>query len=148
MPKVTNSQKSLESAVEEESCPQHKQLVANCRAAFLARMQASLNDIQELCHNTEARKMQLRHNNSLRADERMKLLQEEADRVAMRQEDIDRRWEHLLHISTSKPDELPEADVTEHIDESKALVTLYEDLIIQRKSCTVMLENKDGFIEE
>lgn len=148
MPEVTNSQKSLESAVEEESCPQHKQLVANCRAAFLARMQASLNDIQELCHNTEARKMQLRHNNSLRADERMKLLQEEADRVATRQEDIDRRWEHLLHISTSKPDELPEADVTEHIDESKALVTLYEDLIIQRKACTVMLENKDGFIEE
>ena len=132
------------------------QQVARCRAAFLARMQSSLEDVQALGQQTDALEAQFRQRNGRRADARMRLLQEEAGRATVRQEEIDRRWAHLLLASCAPPEDIhPSVDgssSTEAVqngnDGATPLLVLYRELEAQRKACTAMLQHKNALIQE
>jgi len=146
---------SSSSSLVEGSPPQQPQ-VARCRAAFLARMQSSLEDVQALGQQTDALEAQFHQRNGRRADARMRLLQEEAGRAAARQEEIDRRWAHLLLASCAPPEDIhPSAEgssATETVQSGNngatPLLVLYRELEEQRRACTAMLQHKNALVQE
>lgn len=153
------SSSSASSLVDGNSPPssqQPPQQVARCRAAFLARMQSSLEDVQALGQQTDALETQFRQRNGRRAEARMRLLQEEAGRAAARQEEIDRRWAHLLLASCAPPEDIhPSADgsngtetVQNYNNGATPLLVLYRELEEQRRACTAMLQHKNALVQE
>eukprot|EP00624_Nannochloropsis_granulata_P001712 evm.model.NODE_18343_length_9786_cov_25.821173.1 len=141
------------SVVDRSPSKQLPQQVALCRAAFLARMQTSLEDVQALGQQTDALKAQFCQRNGRRADARMVLLQEGAGRS--RHEEIDRRWAHLLLTSSAPPGEIhPSSDsssiqiVENNSNGAVPLLELHRELEAQRGACTAMLQYKNAQIQE
>jgi len=139
--------------VDESPLKQNPQQVALYRAAFLARIQTSLEDVQALCQETDALKAQICQRNGRRADARMVLLQE-ADRRSQNEE-IDRRWEHLLLTSSAPPDQIQTSSdgssakiIDNDSKDSIPLLELYRELEAQRGACTAMLQSKNDLIQE